>query len=77
MDKKLEACVSKLRTLDRPAGLSCIYQWVLTKHIRLNEFNQLIAWIEVNRQIPEPVLVTEQEDKPEESNTGTLEINFG
>lgn len=74
MDKKLEACVSKLRTLDRPAGLSCIYQWVLTKHIRLNEFNQLIAWIEVNRQIPEPVLVTEQEDKPEE--LGSTTINF-
>lgn len=42
---KVNACVSKLRTLSGKDQLSCIYQWVLTKHIRLDEFAAIAQWI--------------------------------
>lgn len=43
--KKVDACISKMRTLKSTEIASCIYQWVLTKHIRLDEFTSLLEWV--------------------------------
>ena len=68
--KKIETLQSKLKVLSHDERCGCIYQWILTKHIRLPEFIILSEWCQENRP-PEPVISTGSEDTPDEAHDPT------
>jgi len=47
MDKyKLESAQTKMQNLSFNERCACLYQWILTKHIKLDEFKILLEWCE-------------------------------
>ena len=46
--KKLDSCCLKLKNADHQTRLSFIYQWIMTKHLKLDEFAAILEWIDEN-----------------------------